>query len=215
MNPQLQVAEIFHGIQGESTWTGLPCSFVRLAGCDRSCRWCDTVYARSGGTPMTVDEILARVQEMGAPLVEVTGGEPLLQEGTPELLRALVAAGHTVLLETGGHRDIGGIDPRVIRILDLKCPSSGEAESNLWTNIRHLRRNDEVKFVIANRGDYEWAREVIRTHRLDRRCHVILSPVFDEMDPKVLSRWILDDSLPVRLGLQIHKYIWGPDIPGV
>lgn len=209
MNDRLEISEIFRSIQGESTRAGVPCSFIRLAGCDRSCRWCDTEYARSGGVTMTIPEILKQVQELGTDLVEVTGGEPLLQESAAALLTALADAGYTVLLETGGHRGIRSIDPRVIRIVDIKCPSSGEAESNLWTNLRHLRRNDEVKLVIADRKDYQWAREVVRKHGLEKRCQVIFSPVFGELEPSVLVNWIQEDALPVRLGLQLHKYIWG------
>jgi len=164
---------------------------------------------------MAIGEILGRVKHLGTTLVEVTGGEPLLQEATPRLLTALADAGYTVLLETGGHRDIAGIDPRVIRIVDLKCPSSGEVEATLWANLRHIRGNDEVKFVIADRRDYEYAFEAVKGHGLERRCAVIFSPVFGTMDPAGLAGWILEDSLHVRLGLQIHKFIWGPDARGV
>jgi 7-carboxy-7-deazaguanine synthase len=164
---------------------------------------------------MKIGEILARVKELATELVQVTGGEPLIQESTPELLAALADAGHTVLLETGGHKDIRSVDPRVIRIVDIKCPSSGECAGNLWSNLRYLRLNDEVKLVIADREDYEWARDAVREHRLEKRSHVIFSPVFGQMDPSVLASWMQEDMLSVRLGLQIHKYIWGPDARGV
>lgn len=215
MSDRLEVSEIFRSIQGESTRAGLPCSFIRLAGCDRSCRWCDTDYARSGGITMSIPEIIERVRELGTDLVEVTGGEPLIQESTPALLTTLADHGYTVLLETGGHRDIRPVDPRVIRVVDIKCPSSGEAESNLWMNLRYLRHDDEAKLVIASREDYEWARDVVRTHRLEQRCHVVFSPVFGEMQPSLLVSWIQEDRLAVRLGLQIHKYIWGANARGV
>jgi 7-carboxy-7-deazaguanine synthase len=215
MKSQLLVSEIFRSIQGESTRAGVPCTFVRLAGCDRACRWCDTAYARSGGTSMTSEEILNRVRELGTDLVEVTGGEPLHQEAAPHLLMLLADTGATVLLETGGHHDIAALDPRVVRILDLKCPSSGESESNLLSNIRHLRSTDEVKMVIAGRSDYDWARSLVRRHSISDICPVVFSPVYGELDPADLSGWMLADDLPVRLGLQIHKYIWGPEKRGV
>jgi len=214
MSETFLVSEIFRSIQGESTRAGLPCTFVRLAGCDRSCRWCDTAYARSGGTLMTLEEILGSVRALGADLVEVTGGEPLLQDGTPLLLRRLLEAGATVLIETGGHKAIRDLDPRIVRIVDVKCPSSGEAETTLWENIKWLRRTDEAKFVLANREDYDWARGILDRYSLADRCPVMFSPVYGELDAAALSGWILEDKAPVRLGLQIHKYIWGADARG-
>ena len=207
----LIVNEIYHSIQGESSWAGLGCVFVRLTGCPLRCTYCDSAYAFDQGRPMTIPQILERVDQYGCDLVEVTGGEPLAQDATPALLTALCDAGKRVLLETAGSLDTSALDPRVIRIMDLKCPSSGEMEHNLWSNLEHLREDDEVKFVIGERGDYDWAREVIERHRLTERCGVLVSPVFGKLAPAELAGWVLADGLAVRLQVQLHKVIW----PGV
>jgi 7-carboxy-7-deazaguanine synthase len=213
---RLQINEIFYSIQGESTRAGLPCVFVRLTGCNLRCRWCDTEYAFYEGSRMTVDEVAAAVAVHGCDLIEITGGEPLLQDAVYPLVDALLAAGDTVMIETSGACDISRLDPRVIRIMDLKCPGSGESERNLWSNLQHLTARDEVKFVIADRVDYQWARETIRTHDLAARAGtVLLSPAFGVLEPKALAAWMMEDHLPARLQLQIHKHIWDPAARGV
>jgi 7-carboxy-7-deazaguanine synthase len=212
----LRVHEIYESIQGESTFAGLPCAFVRLSRCNLRCRWCDTPQAFEGGTQMSRAEVLKKALSFGTPLVELTGGEPLLQEGAIPLLRELCDAGRTVLLETSGERDISAVDPRVHRIMDLKAPASGESERNRWENIQHLTERDEVKIVLADRADYEWAKHVIEQHRLADRVHeVLLSPVWGELDPKDLVKWVLEDDLPVRVQIQMHKVIWDADAQGV
>lgn len=212
----LLIHEIYASIQGESTFAGLPCAFVRTSACNLRCRWCDTTQAFTGGTRMARAEVLERTLALGTPLVELTGGEPLLQPAVPELLRELCDAGKTVLVETSGERDISVCDPRVHRIMDLKAPGSGESHRNLLSNIELLGERDEVKVVLADRGDYEWARELLAEHRLDRRAgNVLFSCVFGELEPKDLARWILEDRLPVRMQLQMHKYVWGADAQGV
>ncbi len=210
---RLRVTEVFHSIQGESTFAGRPCVFVRLTGCQMRCRWCDTEYAFHGGRWWTRDEVLDEVAAHACPLVEVTGGEPLLQPGALPLLAALCDRGHEVLLETGGGLDISGVDPRVRRIVDVKCPGSGEAEANRWENLDHLRQTDEVKLVLADEADYRWAVRVVEERRLAERCPVLFSPVAGELDPRELAGWILRDRLPVRFQLQLHKLLWG-DEPG-
>jgi len=205
----LVVNEIFHSIQGEATHAGVPCVFVRLTACDLRCRWCDTEYAFHEGTSLPIPEILARVAAFDCPLVEVTGGEPLLQRHTPGLVRALLDQGHEVLIETGGHLDIGGLDPRARVILDLKCPGSGEVAANRWENLDHLAPKDAIKFVIADRPDYDWASDAVRRLELQRKAPVFFSPVHAELDPAQLAAWILADRLPVRLQIQIHKVLWG------
>lgn len=215
---RLRVTEVFHSIQGESTFAGRPCVFVRLTGCQMRCRWCDTEYAFHGGSWRTRDEVLSAVAAFDCPLVELTGGEPLLQPGAPPLLEALCDRGYEVLLETGGGLDIGVVDRRVRRIVDVKCPGSGEAEANRWENLDLLRPTDEVKLVIADEADYQWARRVVEEHRLAERCPVLFSPVArpdgDRLQPRDLAEWILRDRLPVRFQLQLHKLLWG-DRPGV
>lgn len=212
----LTINEIFHSIQGESTHAGRPCVFVRLTACDLRCSWCDTPYAFHEGHKMSVDEVLAQVQAYGCEVVEVTGGEPLLQADVYPLMQRLLDAGHTVMLETGGHRSIARVPAGVIRIVDVKCPGSGEAEKNDWSNIALLTDRDEVKFVIRDRTDYEFARDVLQRHGLDARCAAVLfSPVHGALAPKDLAAWILQDRLPARLQLQVHKYIWGADARGV
>ncbi|MCE5279901.1 MAG: radical SAM protein [Planctomycetaceae bacterium] len=208
MDYTLIVNEIFRSIQGEGTRAGRPCVLVRLSGCNLACDWCDTAYARNEGTPMSVDAILEAVAALGGPLVEVTGGEPLLQPATPNLLTALCDAGYETLLETNGSLDIAGLDERVVRIVDFKCPSSGQSAANRWDNVKCLRRGDEVKFVIADRADYEMARGAAAEHDLPRRCEVIFSPVSGCLSGADLAEWILQDKLDVRLGLQLHKILW-------
>ena len=221
MSDFLRVTEIFHSIQGESTWAGLPCTFIRLTGCPLRCVWCDTEYAFHGGERMTLDEIVARVDEIGTPIVELTGGEPLIHRNAFRLAAMLLDRGYTVLVETSGAVDVAPLDPRVHKIMDLKCPGSGEEARNLWPNLDHLTGRDEVKFVIRDRRDYEWARDVIRDRGLADRVRagelraLLFSPVWDELDFQDLAAWILEDRLPVRLQIQLHKVIWGANVPGV
>jgi 7-carboxy-7-deazaguanine synthase len=213
---RVRVNEIFHSIQGESTWAGRPCVFVRLTGCNLRCTWCDTAYAFYEGAQMEIPAVMDRVRAYGCKLVELTGGEPLLQQGIHTLIEALLTEEYKVLIETSGERDIGLLDARVIRIMDLKCPDSGEVERNRWANIEHLNRRDEVKFVIASRRDYEWARGVIAEYQLEARVNAILmSPAFGLIEPVALANWILEDRLSARMQLQMHKYIWAPDQRGV
>ncbi len=212
----LTINEIFYSIQGESTYSGRPCVFVRLTACDLRCVWCDTPYAFTEGRKWTLDETIAEVERHACDLVEVTGGEPLLQPGVYPLMQALVDRGKTVLLETGGHLPIDRVPAGVVRIVDVKCPGSGEAARNHWPNLDLVGRADEVKFVIADRADYEFARGVLGERRLAERVGAVLfSPVHGRLEPKLLARWILEDGLPVRLQLQLHKYIWGPEVRGV
>jgi 7-carboxy-7-deazaguanine synthase len=212
----LTVFEIYPSIQGESTHAGRPCVFVRLAACDLRCSWCDTPYAFTGGRKMSVDEVVARVADLRVPLVELTGGEPLLQREAVPLMARLLDAGHEVLLETGGHISIADVPEAVVRIVDVKCPGSGEASKMHWPNLERLRPHDEVKFVLQDRADYEYARDVVARHGLTRRVAAVLfSPVFGVLDPRTLAAWILEDRLTVRLQLQQHKYIWSPETRGV
>jgi len=212
----LTVNEIFHSIQGESTRAGDRCVFVRLTGCDLRCSWCDTPYAFHEGRKMSVDEVLSAVEGYGCPLVEITGGEPLLQEEVYDLMDRLLAAGHTVMLETGGHRPIDRVPKRVVKIVDVKCPGSGEAGRNDWANLDRLAPHDEIKFVLADRGDYEFARDlVLRLDLTSRAAAILLSPVHGTLDPKTLSEWVIADRLPVRVQLQLHKLIWTPETRGV
>ena len=212
----LTINEIFHSIQGESTYAGRPCVFVRLTACDLRCRWCDTPYAFHAGRKMSVDEVVADVVARGCPVVEVTGGEPLLQPDVYPLMQRLLDAGKTVLVETGGHRSIAQVPAGVIRIMDVKCPGSGESEKNDWSNLALLTRSDEVKFVIADRADYEFACDVVRRESLsDRVAAVLFSPVHGELDPRTLAEWVIADRLDVRVQLQVHKYIWSPETRGV
>jgi 7-carboxy-7-deazaguanine synthase len=209
----LVVAEIFKSIQGEGTHAGMPCAFVRLAGCNLRCSYCDTGFAQeaAAGTEMGVREVAEQVLSFGQPLVQITGGEPLLQPACGELIALLLERGATVLLETNGSVDISSTDPRVVRIVDIKCPASGAGGAVRWENIAHLRPHDEVKFVISDRGDYDWAREVIQRERLVQRCRILFSPVPGEMDPGKLAEWMVRDRLPARLQLQLHKLIWGDE----
>ena len=213
---KLTVNEIYLSVQGESTWVGLPCVFVRLTFCDLRCTYCDTEYAFYEGNKMALEEIVEKVRSFGCPLVEVTGGEPLLQPNCVPLLQMLCEAGFTVLLETSGAHDIASVDPRVHRIMDLKTPSSGEEARNLYANIAHLTLHDELKFVVGSREDYEWAREKIRAHDLSTKVNaVLLSPVFGKIAPSDMVAWMLEDKLPARFQLQMHKFIWEPRARGV
>ena len=212
----LTINEIFYSIQGESTYAGRPCVFVRLTACDLRCSWCDTPYAFYEGRKQSLDEVLAEVDRAECPLVEVTGGEPLLQEDVYPLMQLLIDRGKTVLLETGGHRSTARVPEPVVTILDVKCPGSGEADRNDWSNLERLRPHDEVKFVVKDRADYEFARDVIARHRLaERAAAVHLSPVHGVLDPRELSSWVLADRVPARVQLQLHKYIWEPGTRGV
>jgi 7-carboxy-7-deazaguanine synthase len=213
---QLTINEIFHSIQGESTHTGRPCVFVRLTACDLRCSWCDTPYAFTEGRKMSIDDVVARVAGFDCPLVEITGGEPLLQEGVYPLMDRLIETGHSVMLETGGHISIERVPEAVVRIMDVKCPGSGESGKNHWPNLERLTAQDEVKLVIKDRADYEYARDVVARHDLASRCRAVLfSPVHDVLPAKELAAWILADRLPVRLQLQAHKFIWGAHVRGV
>ena len=217
----LRVTEIFHSIQGESTWAGLPCTFVRIAGCPLRCTWCDTEYAFHGGTRMTFDEIVGEVGSHPARVVEITGGEPLSHPGAFDLADRLLAEGYTVLVETSGAFDVAPLDERVHKIMDLKCPGSGESQRNLWANLDHLTARDEVKFVVTDRADYEWARDTIRERGLARRVEegslgaLLMSPVWGQIELEDLAGWILQDGLDVRFQLQVHKLIWGAGAVGV
>jgi 7-carboxy-7-deazaguanine synthase len=212
----LVIHEIYASIQGESTFAGLPCTFVRTTGCNLRCVWCDTPQAFHGGTRMARSEVLARALSPGTPLVELTGGEPLLQPGVFPLLRELCDAGRTVLVETSGEADVSAVDPRVHKVMDLKCPGSGESHRNRWSNLEHLGPRDEIKFVLSGRADYEWMRGVVRDRRLSERTpNLLASTVFGVLEPRDLVAWVLEDRLPVRVQLQLHKYIWSPDATGV
>jgi len=212
----LTINEIFHSIQGESTHAGRPCVFVRLTACDLRCSWCDTPYAFHEGTKMTVEDVVSRVREYGCDVVEVTGGEPLLQKDVYPLMRRLLDEGRTVMLETGGHLSVDEVPEGVVRVIDVKCPGSGEAEKVHWANLDRLRPTDEVKFVIADRADYEYARAIVSERDLvSKTAAVLFSPVHGVMNARELAEWILADRLPVRLQLQAHKYIWDPNTRGV
>jgi 7-carboxy-7-deazaguanine synthase len=211
----MKINEIYHSIQGESSYAGLPCVFVRLTYCNLRCTYCDTEYAFYEGRDMTVDEVFQAVKSYNCALVEVTGGEPLVQKDVFPLMDLLIKAGYTVLLETGGSIDVGNVNPRVIKIMDLKCPSSGECERNLYTNIDKLQPDDEIKFVIGNREDYVWSKEMLERYRLSERFPVLFSTVFRQLEPKQLVEWILQDKLKVRFQLQMHKYVWDPATRGV
>ncbi|UCF36505.1 MAG: radical SAM protein [Acidobacteriota bacterium] len=215
MNKTLVVNEIFFSIQGESSYAGLPCAFVRLSGCDLRCSWCDTEYAFHEGTRMSVDEIVRKLEGFPTRLVEVTGGEPLLQKNVHLLVTALLDGRWEVLIETGGHRDIRGVDSRAALIYDIKCPGSGMSDRNLWDNLDQLRPQDQIKFVVASREDYEWACEVNQRYRLSERHTVLFSPVWEGVSPRELAEWILEDGLTVRMQLQLHKILWGADARGV
>ena len=212
----LTINEIYHSIQGESTWAGQPCVFVRLTFCDLRCNYCDTEYAFYEGKKQTLTEIAGAVRAFHCPLVEITGGEPLLQKNVLPLMSLLADEGHTVLLETSGAHDIRAVDSRVHRIMDLKTPGSGQDERNLWSNVEHLTYRDEVKFVMGSREDYDWSCDMVRRYDLANRCHAVLfSPIFGRIDPRQIVEWILADRLKVRFQLQMHKFIWTPTQRGV
>lgn len=206
---RLRISEIFLSLQGEADAVGWPTVFVRLTGCPLRCRWCDTAYAFEGGQWHGIDDILAQVAQHSARHVCVTGGEPLAQRRCLLLLQRLCDAGYTVSLETSGAVDVAGVDSRVRKVLDLKAPASGEQARNRWENLEHLRAQDQVKFVLADRGDYDWACAVVREHALNARCMVLFSPVYGELVPADLAQWILDDRLDIRFQLQLHKILWG------
>jgi 7-carboxy-7-deazaguanine synthase len=211
----LRVNEIFHSIQGESTHAGRPCVFIRLTGCNLRCVWCDTAYAFHEGEALSVDQIVQRVAAFGCHLVELTGGEPLLQPEAIDLMGVLLSRGHEVLLETGGSLPIEAVPEGVRRIVDVKCPGSGETDRNRWENLDALRPGDELKFVIADRADYEWAKGVLRARALHRKATVLFSAVDDRLASGDLARWVLDDGLPVRLQVQMHKVLWPAALRGV
>jgi 7-carboxy-7-deazaguanine synthase len=215
VSTKLVVNEIYRSIQGESSWAGLPCVFVRLTACNLRCSWCDSTFTFSEGRRWSLEAVLDRVEALGDPLVEITGGEPLLQKGVVPLMEELLRRGKTVLLETSGSVDIASVPEGVARIVDLKCPDSGEVQRNLWSNLELLTPRDEVKFVIASRGDYEWARQTLREHAIDKRCTVLMGTVFGLLEPCTLVEWILEDRLPVRFQLQMHKLVWSPERRGV
>lgn len=210
----LRVTEIFHSVQGESSHAGRLCVFVRLAGCNLRCVWCDSEYTFTGGEKMEIEDVMARVARYGCRLVEVTGGEPLAQPESLDLIRRLCDLGYEVLLETSGSLDIEPVDRRTKIILDIKCPGSGEASRNRWENLGILRPHDEIKFVLADRADYDWAVEILRKHQLDRWT-VLFSPVWGKLEMKALAEWMLADRVPARLQTQLHKHIWGEGVAGV
>ncbi|MFQ5487618.1 MAG: 7-carboxy-7-deazaguanine synthase QueE [Gammaproteobacteria bacterium] len=210
---QLRVTEIFHSLQGEARFTGLPTVFVRLTGCPLRCRYCDTAYAFSGGELLTIEEIMAQVRPWPVRHVTVTGGEPLAQKACLDLLRNLCDAGYTVSLETSGALDIAAVDSRVIKVMDLKTPASGEAGRNRYANLDHLSTQDQIKFVICDAGDYRWMKEMLQRHRLTERCEVLAMPSHEQLPAVRLAEWVLADGLAVRLQIQLHKYLWG-EAPG-
>ena len=215
MSDTLTISEIFHSIQGESSYTGLPCIFVRLSFCNLRCSWCDSEYTFYEGEEQSIDDVMDQINAYPCKLVEVTGGEPLAQEACLPLLTRLCEEGYTVLLETSGSIDIAPVDPRVHRIVDIKCPGSAMVARNNWGNIEALRPTDEVKFVIRDRHDYEWAKETLTKYALTDRCPVLFSPVFGTLENVDLASWIVDDGLDVRFQIQVHKYIWDPKARGV
>lgn len=206
---KLKIHEIFHSIQGESSRIGLPTVFVRLTGCPMRCVYCDTAYAFSGGSNIEVVDILLKVAEFGTKYVTVTGGEPLAQKDCHGLLKALCDAGYSVSLETGGAIDTSSVDSRVSVILDVKTPGSGEVENNVWSNLSHLKKSDEVKFVLCSRADYDWAKEILLVNQIADKCPVLFSPVYGQVNPTELAEWVLADKLPVRMQVQLHKILWG------
>tara|TARA_Y100000817_G_scaffold134749_1_gene105570 strand:+ start:1471 stop:2112 length:642 start_codon:yes stop_codon:yes gene_type:complete len=212
---KLKINEIYKSIQGESTYMGLPCTFIRLTYCNLRCSYCDTEYAFYEGKDISIDDIILKVNEYKSKLVEVTGGEPLIQDGCIDLLYKLVKNGNDVLIETGGALSIKKIPKEVIIILDIKCPSSNMSDKNLWSNINLLKKEDQIKFVIGDRNDYEWTKKIITKYNLNHKCEILFSPVFDKIEPKKIVDWIIEDDLNVRFQLQIHKFIWEPEKKGV
>ena len=211
----IKINEIYLSVQGESTHTGLPCIFIRLTGCNLRCSWCDTAYAFHEGKNMSIDEILQKVENFGIHLVEITGGEPLMQDNVYTLMRRLIENGYKVMLETGGSISLERVPKDVIKIMDLKCPGSGEQEKNNLDNLKLLAPHDEVKFVILDKKDYEWSRDIIKRYKINETAHILLSPVFDKLELKEMVKWILEDQLPVRLQTQLHKIIWDKNTIGV
>ena len=211
----MRITEIFYSIQGESSFAGMPCIFVRTTGCNLRCVWCDTAYAFEGGVELSLEAILARIKDYPCTLVELTGGEPMLQKEIAELSRRLLDQNYVVLMETGGSLDLSPLDPRVVKIMDLKCPGSGEHRRNYWPNLEILQPHDQIKFVLKDRGDYEWALGVMREHRLEQRFHLLFSPVHGELDMLQLASWMLKDGVKARFQIQLHKFIWHPETRGV
>ncbi len=212
VSDSLRISEIFFSLQGETSRVGLPTVFVRLTGCPLRCNYCDTTYAFTGGKTMTLDAILTEVARHGAHYVTVTGGEPLAQKNCLPLLQALCDAGYEVSLETGGALDVSGVDARVVKVLDIKTPASGEMEKNLWGNLEHLHPHDEIKFVLCDEADYQWAKQVLAEHKLAQRCEVLFSPAQGQITARDVAEWILRDHLPVRLQVQLHKLLWGNEV---
>ena len=211
----LEVTEIYKSVQGESTYVGLPCVFVRLTGCNLRCVWCDTAYAFDGGKKLSIEQIIDQIKSYGIDLVEITGGEPLLQNEVLLLMENLLKNKFLVMLETGGSLSIKNVPSQVIKILDLKCPGSGEENKNDWSNLDHLSSKDQIKFVIADRNDYEWSRSVLQSYKLDKKVQILFSPVFGKLTLKDLTEWILEDNIAVRLQTQLHKHIWDKNKIGV
>ena len=211
----IKINEIYLSVQGESTYTGLPCIFIRLTGCNLRCSWCDTAYAFHEGKNMSIDEILQKVANFGIHLVEITGGEPLMQDNVYILMRRLIESGYKVMLETGGSISLERVPKEVIKIMDLKCPGSGEQEKNNLDNLKLLVPHDEVKFVILDKKDYEWSRDIIKRYKINETARILMSPVFDKLELKEIVKWILKDRLPVRLQTQLHKIIWDKNTIGV
>lgn len=208
----LRISEIFFSLQGETSRVGLPTVFVRLTGCPLRCTYCDTTYAFTGGQSMTLDAIMVEVARYAPRFVTVTGGEPLAQKNCLRLLRLLCDAGYEVSLETGGALDVSGVDARVVKVLDIKTPASGEVEKNLWSNLEHLNLHDEIKFVLCDEADYEWAKKVLQEHQLEQRCDVLFSPAQGQLSARDVAEWILRDHLPVRMQVQLHKLLWGNEV---
>ena len=211
----IKINEIYLSVQGESTHTGLPCIFIRLTGCNLRCSWCDTAYAFHEGKNMSIDEILQKVENFGIHLVEITGGEQLMQDNVYTLMTRLIEKGYKVMLETGGSISLERVPKDVIKIMDLKCPGSGEQEKNNLDNLKLLATHDEVKFVILDKKDYEWSRDIIKKYKINETAHILISPVFDKLELKEIVKWILEDQLPVRLQTQLHKIIWDKNTIGV
>jgi 7-carboxy-7-deazaguanine synthase len=211
----LMVTEIYKSIQGESSWAGIPCTFIRLTGCPLRCRWCDTVYGFKGGKKMTQEGILDEVERLGVNLVELTGGEPLAQAEAKPLMDALVEKGYKVLIETSGSESLEGVSDKVHIIMDIKCPGSGMSDKNLWSNLALLKATDEIKFVIANKEDFEWAAAIVQQKNLSSLCHLLFSPAWGLVKPSDLVAWLLESKIDARLNLQLHKYIWSPRAKGV
>ena len=211
----MKINEIFKSIQGESSFAGLPTLFVRLTGCNLRCQWCDTKYAYDEAVDLTVDEVIGRVNAFGLQFVQITGGEPMLQGDVYELMDRLLISGYKVSLETNGSMDLSSVDTRVVKIIDIKCPSSGESGQMYFNNLNYLLKSDEIKFVIKDRDDYNWAKGIIDRYNLIERCNILVSPVYGEIEPREMAEWILEDNLNVRLQIQLHKLIWHPEMRGV